>query len=481
MTDTVREYPFFVGGEWRENPDPVLVRSPYDGKPVGIVHQAQKRDLEDAAAAAAASFEELRTLSSAKRSAALASMADRIEEREEELAAMLVLEAGKTRLNAAAEVRRGALTLRVSAEEARRTGGELIDLDWTEETEGRIGILRRFPIGPVLGITPFNFPLNIACHKIGPAMAAGNPVILKPASATPISALLLAEIAEASGIPDGALSVCPCPGARAEVLVKDDRVAALNFTGSADVGWHLREIAGRKKVILELGGNAAVIVHHDCPDLDFAAGRIVTGGFANAGQVCISVQRVLVHEDIYDEMLAMILARVRALRTGDPGSDQTDVGPLIDDVAAKRAEELVLSAVRDGATLLCGGERHGGICSPAVVTGTSPGMRIEDEEAFAPLITVNPYRTFNEALERANTSAYGLQLGVFTNDINRVMTAFERGRVGGVIINDIPGFRADHMPYGGVKGSGTGKEGPRYAIREMTEEKLLVITRTKEA
>ncbi|MDD1713734.1 MAG: aldehyde dehydrogenase family protein [Methanoregulaceae archaeon] len=481
MTDTMREYPFFVGGEWRENPDPVMVRSPYDGRPVGLVHQARERDMEDATVAAAVSFAELRTLSSARRSAVLASMADRIEERSEELAAMLVLEAGKTRLNAAAEVRRGALTLRISAEEARRIGGELIDLDWTEETEGRIGILRRFPIGPVLGITPFNFPLNIACHKIGPALAAGNPVILKPASATPVSALLLAEIAEASGIPDGALSVLPCPGSRAEVLVKDDRIAALNFTGSADVGWRLREMAGRKKVILELGGNAAVIVHHDCPDLDYAAARIVAGGFANAGQVCISVQRVLVHEDIYEEMRGMILARVRNLRTGDPDSDQTDVGPLIDDAAAKRAEELVQSAVRDGASPLCGGERRGRILSPAVVTGTSPGMRIEHEEAFAPLITVNPYQSFSEALARANTSTYGLQLGVFTSDINRVMTAFAESRVGGVVINDIPGFRADHMPYGGVKGSGTGKEGPRYAIREMTEEKLLVITRMKGA
>jgi acyl-CoA reductase-like NAD-dependent aldehyde dehydrogenase len=481
MTESVREYPFFVGGEWRKNPDPALVRSPYDGKPVGLVHQARERDLEDAATAAAASFEDLRALSSGRRSAMLMSMADSIGKRAGELADMLVLEGGKTCPHAASEVRRAALTIRISAEEARRTGGEVIDLDWTGETEGRIGILRRFPIGPVLGITPFNFPLNIACHKIGPALAAGNPVILKPASATPISALLLAEIAEASAIPDGALSVLPCPGDRAELLVRDDRIAAVSFTGSAAVGWRLREMAGRKKVILELGGNAAVIVHNDCPDLAGAADRIVVGGFANAGQVCISVQRVLLHEDIYDEVLGMVVDRVRALRTGDPESDATDVGPLIDDAAAKRADELVQSAIRGGASLLCGGERQGRILSPAVVTGTSPGMRIEDEEAFAPLITVNPYRTFDEALKRANTSAYGLQLGVFTSDINRVMTAFAKSRVGGVVINDIPGFRADQMPYGGVKGSGTGKEGPRYAIREMTEERLLVITRKKEA
>jgi acyl-CoA reductase-like NAD-dependent aldehyde dehydrogenase len=479
--DTLREFPIFVGGEWRENPDPVKVRSPYDGKPVALVHLAGEKDLEDAVEYAAGSFDEFRRLSAARRSAVLASIADRVEERAVELTDILVLEGGKTRTFAAAEVRRAVLTLRISAEEARRIGGEVIDLDWTEEAEERIGIVRRFPIGPVLGITPFNFPLNLACHKLGPAIASGNPVIIKPASATPISSLLLAEMADASGVPEGALSVLPCSGIRAERLVEDPRIAALSFTGSPEVGWHLKGLAGRKKVTLELGGNAAVIVHHDCHDLSYAANRIVAGGFSNAGQVCISVQRVLLHARIYDEALAMILSGVRALRTGNPDRDDTDVGPLINDAAAMRAVELVSSAVRGGASLLCGGERKGRFFSPAVVTGTSAGMRIEDEEAFAPLITVNPYQSFSEALARANKSSYGLQLGVFTTDINRVMTAFEQAQVGGVVVNDIPGFRADHMPYGGVKGSGTGKEGPRYAIREMTEEKLLVITRTREA
>ncbi len=475
--DRLREYPFFIGGEWRRNPDPIEIRSPFDGTPAGLVHRAGEKDLEDAVACAVASFETMRRLSTARRSAILTSIADQIEERASELARILVLEGGKTRAFALAEVRRAVLTLRTSAEEARRIGGEVIDLDWTEDTEGRIGISRRFPLGPVLAITPFNFPLNLACHKLGPAIAAGNPVILKPASATPLSALLLAQMAEAAGVPEGALSAVPCSGTLAERLVEDARIAVLSFTGSAEVGWHLKALAGRKKVTLELGGNAAVILHNDCHDLAYATTRIVTGGFTNAGQVCISVQRVLIHSDIYDRALDQIMEKTTALRTGDPDRPDTDVGPLISDAAALRAEELVREAVREGADLLCGGERSGRFFTPAIIAGSAPGMRIEDEEAFAPLITVNPYTDFDEALSRAYNSEYGLQLGVFTNDLNRIMTAFEEAPVGGVVINDIPTFRVDHMPYGGVKGSGTGREGPRSAIREMTGERLLIINR----
>jgi acyl-CoA reductase-like NAD-dependent aldehyde dehydrogenase len=475
--DKLREYPFFVGGEWRRNPDPTEIRSPFDGTPAGLVHRAGEKDLEDAVACAVASFEKTRRLSTARRSAILTSIADQIEEQASSLARILVLEGGKTQPFAQAEVRRAVLTLRTSAEEARRIGGEVIDLDWTEDAEGRIGISRRFPLGPVLAITPFNFPLNLACHKVGPALAAGNPVILKPASATPLSALFLAQMAEASGVPEGALSVIPCSATLAERLVEDPRIAVLSFTGSAEVGWRLKAMAGRKKVTLELGGNAAVVLHNDCPDLAYATSRIVTGGFANAGQVCISVQRVLIHADIYDRALDQILEKTAALRTGDPDRPDTDVGPLISDAAALRAEELVREAVREGAELLCGGERSGRFIMPAVITGTAPGMRIEDEEAFAPLITVNPYTDFDEALSRAFTSEYGLQLGVFTNDLDRIMSAYEEATVGCVVINDIPTFRVDHMPYGGVKGSGTGREGPRSAIREMTGERLLIINR----
>jgi acyl-CoA reductase-like NAD-dependent aldehyde dehydrogenase len=475
--ETVKEYPFFVGGEWRKSTSPSEIRSPYDGNIVALVHRPGPADLDDAVFRAENSFDTIRGLSSSKRSRLLDRLADHVEERFAELSSILVYEGGKTRSFAAAEARRAVLTLRISAEEARRIGGEVIDLDWTDDSEGRIGVLRRFPIGPVLGITPFNFPLNLACHKLGPAIAAGNPIILKPASATPISSLLLAEMAESSGFPEGALSVLPCSGNEAESLVKDPRIPAISFTGSAEIGWRLKGLAGRKKVTLELGGNSAVIVHDDCHDLAYAAGRIVTGGFSNAGQVCISVQRVLVQDNIYEEILSMILSRVRALKTGNPDSDETDVGPLINQAAAERVEGLVAEAVREGAEVRCGGKRNGNLFTPTVITKTGAGMKIEDEEAFSPLITVSRYTGFDEALARATNSQYGLQLGVFTNDIGRILHTFETARVGGVVINDIPGFRVDHMPYGGAKGSGTGKEGPRWAIRELTEERLLIMNR----
>ncbi|MDD1706520.1 MAG: aldehyde dehydrogenase family protein, partial [Methanoregulaceae archaeon] len=365
-------------------------------------------------------------------------------------------------------------TLRTSAEEAKRINGELFLLDWSPDMAGRFGVTRRVPLGPVLAITPFNFPLNLACHKLGPAIASGNPLILKPASATPISSLLLGELALESGIPPGALSIIPCPGGTAERLVRDNRIAVLSFTGSPAVGWRLKQIAGRKKVMLELGGNAAVIVHSDAV-LPYAVSRIVTGGFANAGQVCISVQRVFIEDSIYDRALDMILRKVAALKVGDPRNPDTDIGPMISGGAAKRAETLVREAVHQGATLRCGGLRTGAVLTPAVLTDTLPGLPVSCEEAFAPIITVSRYKKFGEALSEANRSEFGLQMGIFTNHLPFILQAFREAEVGGLIINDIPTFRADQMPYGGTKASGTGKEGPRYAIREMTEEKLLVI------
>ncbi len=472
--ENVPEYRFVVGGEWRTNPGPREVKFPFSGETIARVHQAAVQDLDDAAEIAAAAFEHTRKLSSGEKSRILSAIAARVEACAAELAGMLVLEGGKTRSFAALEVQRAVATLRTSAEEAKRIGGEVIPLDWTEGAEGRIGITRRFPVGPVLGITPFNFPLNLACHKLGPAFAAGCPIILKPASATPVTSLMLAKIALESGVPPEALSVVPCPGGVAERLVSDPRIAVVTFTGSPEVGWHLKNLAGRKKVTLELGGNAAVIVHRDA-DLEYAAARIVTGGYTNAGQVCIAVQRVFLHEAVYDDMLSRICSRVAALRTGDPRDENTDVGPMISDEAADRAVKLVDEAKADGARVLAGGTRSGTVVAPTILTGTDPGMRVEQEEVFAPVITIARYGDFDDALARANTTRYGLQLGVFTRDTGRIMKAFEESEVGGVVANDIPTFRADHMPYGGVKGSGIGKEGPRYAIREMTEERLLVL------
>ena len=339
-----------------------------------------------------------------------------------------------------------------------------------------MGFLQRFPLGPVVGIVPFNFPLNLACHKLAPAIAAGNSIILKPATATPICSLLLGEMTLDAGLPPEAISVVPCASTRAENLVLDPRVAYLSFTGSCAVGWRLREIAGRKKVGLELGGNAAVIVHDDA-NLDFAANRIATGGFINAGQVCISVQRVLVHRSVYGRTLEKILSEVTALQVGDPREPSTDIGPMIDQQKAEEAYDKVQEAVKQGARILIGGELRKTLFAPTVIVDTKPDMRVVSEEVFAPVISVTPYDDFSEALRIANAGEFGLQVGVFTQNINRVMQAFGEMNVGGVIVNDIPTFRVDQMPYGGVKGSGIGREGPRYAIEEMTDLRLMVINR----
>jgi acyl-CoA reductase-like NAD-dependent aldehyde dehydrogenase len=470
----MNEYPFLVGGEWRTGATPLEVRFPYTGEIVALVHQAGEQDRSDAAETAAEAFETTRDLSSAERSRILSDLADRVKERSSEFIDILVLEGGKTRSFAEQEVARACTTLRISAEEAGRINGELLPLDWSAEMAGRFGITRRVPIGPVLGITPFNFPLNLACHKLGPAIASGNPFILKPSSATPVSSLLLGKLALETGLPPEALSVIPCPASTAEGLACDPRIAFLSFTGSPVVGWRLKQIAGRKKVILELGGNAAVIVHSDA-NIPYAVSRIVTGGFSNAGQVCISVQRVFFENRIYDRALELILQHVAALKTGDPRNPDTDIGPMISAGAAIRAETIVREAVQQGATILCGGERTGALFTPTVLADTKPDMRVSCEEAFAPIITVNKYGEFSAALSEANRSEFGLQMGIFTNHLPFVLQAFGEAEVGGVMVNDIPTFRADQMPYGGTKASGTGKEGPRYAIREMTEEKLLVI------
>ena len=472
------EHEFLVGGEWRPSPEIAEIKSPFSGDIVGRVCLAGKSDLEEAAEQAIRGFRVIRRLSSHARSEILMRMADDIEQRSEELAKLLVNEGGKTISFARSEVMRAVSTLKISSEEARRVGGEVIPLDWSDDSTGRIAITRRFPIGPVLGIVPFNFPLNLACHKLGPAIAAGNPMILKPATATPISALRLGEIALDAGMPSEALSVLPCPGESIEPLVADDRIALLSFTGSPEVGWHLKDIAGRKKVCLELGGNAAAIVHNDA-DLAYAAARIVTGGFTNAGQVCISVQRVFLHRDIYKDTLDMILEGVKNLKCGDPSDEKTDIGPMIDTAAADRAYRKVEEAVDSGAEVLAGGETtEGALFVPTVLAGTTPEMRVNSEEVFAPVITVTAYDDFHEAISMANRSEFGLQMGIFTQNMQRVFYAFEHAEVGGVQLNDIPTFRMDHMPYGGVKRSGTGKEGPRYAIEEMTELKLLGINRT---
>jgi acyl-CoA reductase-like NAD-dependent aldehyde dehydrogenase len=469
-------YPIILGGKKKETAEIADVRFPYTGEIYARVCQASQADLNEAVTAAVKGFEKTRLLSSGRRFGILSRLADEIHDRSDELVDVLVMEGGKTKKFATTEVSRAVVTVLTSAEEAKRIYGEIIPLDWTDDTEGRTGFLERFPLGPVVGIVPFNFPLNLACHKLAPAIAAGNSLILKPASATPVSSLLLGEMALKAGIPPESISVVPCPNVRAEQLVRDPRVAYLSFTGSCSVGWHLKEIAGRKKAGLELGGNAAVIVHEDA-DLDFAATRIATGGFMNAGQVCISVQRVLVHRPVFERTVSKILTAVQALKVGDPRDPSTDVGPMIDRAKAQEAYGKVQEAVKQGARVLIGGTLEDTLFAPTVITDTTPDMRVIKEEVFAPVISVAPYNVFPEALSLANAGSFGLQVGIFTQNINRVMRAFKEMEVGGVMVNDIPTFRVDQMPYGGVKGSGIGREGPRYAIEEMTELRLMVINR----
>jgi len=470
-------YPIILGGVKKQTEEIVNVRFPYTSEVYAKVCQASQNDLKEAVAAAVRGFEKTRRLSSGARSRILSGLADEIHKRSDELVDVMVMEGGKTKKFAVNEVSRAEATVRTSSEEAKRIYGEIIPLDWTDDTEGRVGFLQRFPLGPVAGIVPFNFPLNLACHKLAPAIAAGNSIILKPASATPVCSLLLGEMALAAGLPPEAISVVPCASVRAEQLARDPRIAYLSFTGSCSVGWHLREIAGRKKVGLELGGNAAVIVHEDA-NLDFAANRITTGGFINAGQVCISVQRVLVHRPVYDPVLEKILTAVQALKTGDPRDPSTDVGPMIDRLKAEEAYRKVQEAVKQGARILTGGTLEGTLFAPTVIVDSKPEMRVNREEVFAPVISVTPYDDFSEALRMANTGEFGLQMGIFTQNINRIMQTFGEMEVGGVMVNDIPTFRVDQMPYGGAKGSGIGREGPRYAIEEMTELRLMVINRS---
>jgi acyl-CoA reductase-like NAD-dependent aldehyde dehydrogenase len=365
-------------------------------------------------------------------------------------------------------------TFTVAAEVTTRIPGEDVSLDWQQFSVGRWGIVRRFPVGPVVGITPFNFPLNLVAHKVAPAIASGSPILVKPAPQTPLSALLLAEAVEQAGLPDGAFNVLPLGNDDTQLLVVDERVKLLSFTGSASVGWEIKRRAGKKKVLLELGGNSAVLVHTDA-DLSWAADRVVTGGFGYAGQSCISVQRILVERSVFSKFRDLLLAGISQLQLGDPLDERTDLGPMIRESDAIRATEWVRDALQNGGTLLCGGKRHGSMMEPTVLTGTRPDMKVNSEEVFAPVVTLEAYYDFSQALRQINESRYGLQAGVFTRDAGRIFQAFEELEVGSVIAGDVPTFRIDHMPYGGVKDSGLGREGLRYAIEEMTEPRLLVM------
>jgi acyl-CoA reductase-like NAD-dependent aldehyde dehydrogenase len=465
---------FFLDGKWIETGDPVEIRSPYDGSPVGHIFQARQEHAEAAIAAAVKAFATTKRLPAFERQRVLRRVAETISQRKEEFARTMALEAGKPLKIARAEVDRAIFTFTVAAEESTRIYGEYLPLDWQQFTVGRWGIVKRFPLGPICGITPFNFPLNLVAHKVAPAIAAGCALVLKPAPQTPLSSLLLAEAVQQAGWPDGGLNVLPLSNKDASLLVTDERLKMISFTGSAAVGWQIKNDAGKKKVILELGGNAGVIVHHDA-DLEFAAERCVSGGFAYAGQTCISVQRILVERSVFGKFVDLLLAGVGKLKMGDPLDESVDLGPLIRESDAIRVSDWVQEAVRGGARLLCGGKRNGSLLDPTVLTGTRPEMKVNCQEIFAPVVTVEAYDGFDEALKLMNNSPYGLQAGIFTRDAKLMFEAFEELEVGAVIAGDVPSFRIDHMPYGGVKDSGLGREGLRYAIEEMTEPKLMVM------
>ena len=467
-----------IGGEWIETGDTMPVRNPFTGAEIARVSLGDKITLDSAIAAARAAFPKVRSVPAHERAALLLRIAQGIGARSDEFATTMVAEAGKPITYAEAEVARSIFTFTLAAEEARRwneSGGEVLALDATPAGAGHTGIARRFPIGVISAITPFNFPLNLVAHKVAPCIATGNTMVVKPAAKTPLTALLLAEVITEAGAPPGQMNFVTCSNEHAAHLVTDDRVAMVSFTGSPDVGWRLKELSGKKRVCLELGGNAGVIVHADA-DIAAAVPMIAAGGFGNAGQSCISVQRIFVHEPIYDEFRTAFLTHIRdKVKTGDPADRATVAGPMITGEALEKTRALIASAVAAGGHIALGGEVEGHCLEATVLEDVPLSHEACTGELFAPVVTLHRYVDFDDALRLVNDSRFGLQAGVFTRDTGRAMRAFEMLEVGGVLINQVPTWRVENMPYGGIKDSGFGREGVRYAMEEMTEIKTLII------
>ncbi|MBN2289248.1 MAG: aldehyde dehydrogenase family protein [Candidatus Glassbacteria bacterium] len=459
-----------IGGRWLESGKRLPVIDPYSGRVIAEVAVSDGSHVEQAVAAAEASG--MSSLTGAQRHEILLKVSAEIERRGGELTRLIVAESGKPLRYAAGEVERSAQTFSFAADEARRLHGETLELDAHPGGKGYFGFYHRFPLGVIAAISPFNFPLNLVAHKVAPALAAGNSVVLKPSSETPLIALKLAQIIQDAGAPAGALNVLVGSGSTVgQALVAHPRVKMVTFTGSLEVGQIIRGSAGLKRVTLELGSNSAVVVE-DGARLEQAAARCLVGAFAFSGQVCISVQRILLNRRLAESFLEIFLPGVEALNRGDPGLETTEIGPMITEAEARRVERWVADAVGQGARVLVGGKREGAFYQPTVLDRVKPGMDIYSKEAFAPIVCLETYDDFEQALARVNDSSYGLQAGVFTESLDKAMIAFRRLEVGGVVINDFPTFRVDQMPYGGVKGSGSGREGPRFAVEEMTEIKL---------
>ena len=466
--------PFLVNGQWRTGEGTFEVRNPFDDSLVAELGVPTDADVEEAVALAAETFEESPKLSVAARATALDHISRRLDETQEENARLIAAEGGKPLKWARVEAARAVSTFRWASETLRHGQDEAMRLDTEAAFGSRFGILRRFPIGAVLGITPFNFPLNLVAHKVAPALAVGAPIVVKPASATPIGALRLAEFFDETDLPRGMYQVLPVSSKVADGMARDDRFRKISFTGSAGIGWYLKGLDPKKKVTLELGGNAGVIVDSSA-DLDWAAKRAVIGAFAYSGQVCISVQRMYVHEDVRDAFMDRFLAGVAALKMGDPLQPDTDVGPMVDEGQAQRTARWVDEAVQLGGRIVAGGTARGAFFEPTVLEKVPVEAQVCSNEAFAPLVVVFPFSDFPDAIRQVNDSSFGLQTGVFTNDLGNAWQAFNELEVGGVIVNDIPTYRIDHMPYGGVKDSGLGREGLRWSIEDMTELRIMVL------
>jgi acyl-CoA reductase-like NAD-dependent aldehyde dehydrogenase len=467
--------PFLVNGEWRTGEGTFEVKSPFDDSVVAEIGVPTEADVEEAAATAAETFKESQHLPIYARSEALDQVSKRLGETIGENAELIAREGGKPLKWATVEATRAVSTFRWASEVIRHGDDEMMRLDTEASLGSRVGLLRRFPIGPVLGITPFNFPLNLVAHKVAPALGVGAPIVVKPASATPLGSLRLAEFFAETDLPKGMYQVLPVRSSVADQMARDDRYRKISFTGSADIGWYLKGLDPKKRVTLELGGNAGVIVHADA-DLDLAAKRIAFGGYYQAGQSCISVQRVLVQSEVYEDFAARLVKEVESLKVGDPMDPNVDVGPVIQRSEVERIDSWVKEAASQGAEILTGGMADGPFFAPTLLSDVTPEMKVCREEVFGPVVTISPYQTFEEALARVNDSKFGLQAGVFTNDINRAFQAHRELEVGGIIINDQSAFRADQMPYGGSKDSGFGREGLRFAMEEMTEPRIMVLS-----
>ena len=476
MTKLAPTYPLYLANEAVQPNTDLAVTDKYSGEVATRTALATPEIIDQAIAAAVSAAPAMAEMASYERQAVLAHCVKRFTERQEELALALCIEAGKPIKDSRGEVGRLIDTFRIAAEESVRMTGEVQPLDISPRARGYQGIWKRVPIGPCSFISPFNFPLNLAAHKVAPALAVGCPFVMKPASRTPLGALIIGEVLTETDLPKGAFSILPASRAGADLFTTDDRLKLLSFTGSPAVGWDLKAKAGRKKVILELGGNAAVIVDKDA-DLEDAAERIIFGAFYQSGQSCIGVQRIIVHADIYDRLKSMLVERSQALVCGDPKDEKTFIGPMIDEGEASRLDNWIQEALAAGAKLLCGGHRNGAMLDATLLEGVPHDATVRNEEAFGPVALLSKFTDFEAALDEVNDSHFGLQAGVFTDSFEQVMRAWDKLEVGGVVIGDVPSYRVDNMPYGGVKDSGLGREGVRFAMEDMTEVRNLVIRR----